>query len=329
MFKIGLPSPQLTWTWWLSPTRLKNDGVRQLGWVFPCSKPPTRDIHRPVIQCQESGIGRFFEDTIQVLRPVKGGDILSFLRSFPGTFPHFYLEIITLWKFNTAMEHHTFNKLNYQRVVRKHSTNSTMGIAWQMTRFNSDDWFSLHPKKRAVCDDTAWMDWNKISCKIPKNRAPSHLLRHNPRSWIPNYPYRKSWVFSQARNLGSHRLAGSCTRRTKSCLQKVPTDSSSIRMYMFTINHPNVLSMSLFFIIIGMKLWAKQCHKPSPSHHKIVYRCHRLLLRPFPKIRGLWPCFNHIKHLKTSWIHILKPQNIRWTQPVSSGPFFSPSRTAP
>ena len=146
--------------------------------------------------------------------------------------------------------------LSYQRVVRKHSRNSTMAIAWQMTRFHSDDWFSLHPKKGLYVTMQLGLEQN--FWQNPE-KSGSHLLRHNPRPWIPNYPYRQSWVFSQARNLGSHRLAGSCTRHTESCLQKVPTDASSIRMYMFTINHPNFLSMSLFFlIIIGMKLWATQ-----------------------------------------------------------------------
>ena len=113
-----------------------------------------------------------------------------------------------------------------------------------MTRFHSDDWFSLHPKKGLYVTMQLGLEQN--FWQNPE-KSGSHLLRHNPRPWIPNYPYRQSWVFSQARNLGSHRLAGSCTRHTESCLQKVPTDASSIRMYMFTINHPNFLSMSLFF----------------------------------------------------------------------------------
>ena len=137
MFKIGLSSPQLTWTWLVvepypsekyefvswdecsqyiyiygslnvpiehHPTiryMVYNGYYKVMSNIPKMGQLPTPDIwtnenvpnHQPgthtdrVWPCQELGIGRFFEHTIQVLHPVKGGDILSFLRSFPGTFP--------------------------------------------------------------------------------------------------------------------------------------------------------------------------------------------------------------------------------------------------
>ena len=51
------------------------------------------------------------------------------------------------------------------------------------------------------------------------------------------------------------------------------------------------------------KMWVKQCHKPSPSHHHFLY----VVWLPFPVMGGLWRCFNHITPISGN-LHIF-PQD--------------------
>ena len=113
--------------WWLSPTPLKNDGVRQLGWLFNSQHMESHKSHVPNHQ------------------PVSYSHIINHYQPSLTMINHYWpsLTILNIWKvIKNLPNHHDFGVSNLVKLGGALGTGASTGTAASATAATVPTWRS-------------------------------------------------------------------------------------------------------------------------------------------------------------------------------------------